>query len=765
MASLPQESPGRLPAGSPERLKDPRRWVKRSDRIARAVITVGGLGIIVTVLLILVQIVAEALPLWRPAEARPESALRFATAGNDPVLLAFPDPYRETYVVLRSTGVFQQVDRKTARVLRTVRVPDTEGWRISSAERIGGRDEMALGLEDGRILLVEATVRVEFEERGRLVDFSLRPVDQIQVLPEGRPVRLSAAAAAPGGSVLLGSSGESDLFLAWVPAVEESDFPGAEEPAAAPAAEVHDLSERLEGARVTALSVSEVGSEAVVATDRGFFLPITIDESGAATVESPIFLDAPAVPITAAAFLLGGQSVAFGDAQGRVSSWFRVRSPDNPSLRVYRRIHVFDPMSSGVVTIGISTRNKSFVTADRRGSLWLRHNTSERTLLKLPGAGAPARDAGIAPQGNGLFVVTEAGLLRDLALNNPHPETTLKTLFGKIWYEGYDRPEFVWQSTGGTDDFEPKFSLTPLIYGTLKATFYALLFAIPTAIAAALYASLFAPVRVRRVVKPVVEIMAALPSVVIGFLAGLWLAPRVERATAGTLLLFPLIPLVVLACALAVRALPRAVAVRITPAREVAILVALVVFGVWLAYTLGPVVERLVFGGDFKAWLFSSFDERYDPRNSLVIGFAMGFAVIPIIFTISEDAFSNVPAHLSAASLALGASRWQTAMRVVLPTASPGVFSAVMIGFGRAVGETMIVLMATGNTPIMDWSIFNGMRTLSANIAVEIPEAPFGGTLYRILFLASAILFVMTFAVNTAAEIVRQRLRRKYEAI
>ena len=764
MASLPQESPGRAAVSPPARLKDPRRWVRRSDRIARAVITIGGLAVIVAVLLILVQILAEALPLWRRAEAREQAALRFATAEDDPVFLAFPDPYRETYVVLRSSGLFQQVDRKTARVLRTVRVPDTQGWRISSAERIGGRDEMALGLEDGRILLVEGRVRVEFGERGRIIDFSLRPVDQIQVLPEGRSVRFAAAAAASGGSVLLGSSGESDLFFTWVPQPEESDFPG-QEVTATPVPELHDLSGRLQGARVTALAVSESGSEAVVATDRGFFLPITIDEVGAATIESPVFVEASPAPITATAFLLGGQSVVFGDARGRVSSWFRVRSPDNPSLRVYRRIHVFDPMPSGVATIGISTRNKVFTTADQKGRLWLRHNTSERTLVRLPGTGAPTRDAGIAPQGNGLFVVTENGLLRDFALSNPHPETTLKTLFGKVWYEGYDQAEFVWQSTGGTDDFEPKFSLTPLIYGTLKATFYALLFAIPTAIAAALYASLFAPARVRRLVKPVVEIMAALPSVVIGFLAGLWLAPRVERATAGTLLLFPMIPLLVLACALTVRALPRRVASRITPTREMAILVGLVVFAVWLAFSLGPIVERVIFGGDFKAWLFSSFEERYDPRNSLVIGFAMGFAVIPIIFTISEDAFSNVPAHLSAASLALGASRWQTAVRVVLPTASPGVFSAVMIGFGRAVGETMIVLMATGNTPIMDWSIFNGMRTLSANIAVEIPEAPFGGTLYRVLFLASALLFVMTFAVNTAAEIVRQRLRRKYEFI
>jgi phosphate transport system permease protein len=146
----------------------------------------------------------------------------------------------------------------------------------------------------------------------------------------------------------------------------------------------------------------------------------------------------------------------------------------------------------------------------------------------------------------------------------------------------------------------------------------------------------------------------------------------------------------------------------------------------------------------------------------VVVGLAMGFAVIPIIFAIAEDAFSNVPRNLVSGSLALGANRWQTVTQVVLPTASPGIFSAVMIGFGRAVGETMIVLMATGNTPIMSWNPFDGFRTLSANVAVEIPEAPVDGTLYRTLFLAALLLFAVTFAVNTAAELVRQRLRRRY---
>jgi phosphate transport system permease protein len=155
----------------------------------------------------------------------------------------------------------------------------------------------------------------------------------------------------------------------------------------------------------------------------------------------------------------------------------------------------------------------------------------------------------------------------------------------------------------------------------------------------------------------------------------------------------------------------------------------------------------------------------FDQRNSLVVGFMMGFAVIPIIFTIAEDALSNVPTSLITASMACGASRWQTATRIVLPTASSGIFSALMIGLGRAVGETMIVVMATGNTPIMEWNIFSGMRTLSANIAVELSEAPHHSTLYRTLFLGALLLFLLTFAVNTVAEVLRHRLRGKFKTV
>jgi phosphate transport system permease protein len=153
--------------------------------------------------------------------------------------------------------------------------------------------------------------------------------------------------------------------------------------------------------------------------------------------------------------------------------------------------------------------------------------------------------------------------------------------------------------------------------------------------------------------------------------------------------------------------------------------------------------------------------DTYVQRNALVVGFVMGFAVIPIIYTIAEDALSAVPDHLRAASLGAGATPWQTAIRIVLPTAMSGLFSAVMIGLGRAVGETMIVLMAAGNTPVLEMNIFNGFRTLSANIATELPEAVRDSTHYRTLFLAALLLFVMTFIVNTVAEIVRLRFRRR----
>ena len=174
-----------------------------------------------------------------------------------------------------------------------------------------------------------------------------------------------------------------------------------------------------------------------------------------------------------------------------------------------------------------------------------------------------------------------------------------------------------------------------------------------------------------------------------------------------------------------------------------------------MAYVVGAMLNAA--GWDPRG----SFVGTYVQRNALIVGFVMGFAVIPLIYTIADDALSTVPAHLRSASLGAGATPWQTAVRIIIPTAMSGLFSAVMIGLGRAVGETMIVLMAAGNTPIMDMNLFNGFQTLSALIATELPEAVRSSTHFRTLFLAALTLFVLTFIVNTIAEWIRMRFRRR----
>ncbi|MEQ8953206.1 MAG: ABC transporter permease subunit, partial [Gammaproteobacteria bacterium] len=229
--------------------------------------------------------------------------------------------------------------------------------------------------------------------------------------------------------------------------------------------------------------------------------------------------------------------------------------------------------------------------------------------------------------------------------------------------------------------------------------------------------------------------------------------------------LLVILPISIVLASLAWMYLPRDFRHSVPDGWEAAILIPVILLFGYLSFVIAGPLELWLFDGDLRFWITNDLGISYDQRNAMVVGFAMGFAVIPTIFSISEDAISEVPRSLSYGSLALGATPWQTLYRVVLPTASPGIFSALMIGMGRAVGETMIVLMATGNTPIMDVNIFEGMRTLAANIAVEIPESEVDSTHYRILFLAALVLFIFTFIINTAAEVIRQRLRAKYSTI
>jgi len=570
--------------------------------------------------------------------------------------------------------------------------------------------------------------------------------------------------------------------------------------------------------------------------------------------------------VTAFGQLIGKNTLLIGTREGSVSAWFPIK-PDNantPDGVQLVRGHVFRKGPAAAVCFGPSQRSRLFAVAYSDGTVRVFQATSEQLVVEdrfVPkGTGptlqasrqrADSRDAAnprkihalavaIGPKEDALVAVGkhEARLWR---LAAPHAGITLRSVFGRVWYEGYPKPDFVWQSSSGTDDFEPKYSLTPLIFGTVKATVFALLFAVPLALLAAVYTSEVLHKSVRAYIKPSLELMAGLPSVVLGFLAALVFAPWVETRLPQVLAVFYTVPFALLLGGHLIRLLPRSWQFVVSRYRFWTILVACAV-GVALANYAGPLAEKAFFHGDIKAWLngrvgtgtpgwafallplvgmlvaaglilwiepaierllplashrlwawtklglflvgivaafLASFllgwllthvlgiDPRglflgtYVQRNAFIVGFVMGFAIIPIIYTIADDALTAVPDHLRAASLGAGATPWQTAIRVVIPTAMSGLFSALMIGLGRAAGETMIVLMAAGNTPIMDWNIFSGFRTLSANIAVELPEAVQYSTHYRMLFLAGLCLFVITFIVNTVAELVRLRFRKK----
>ena len=468
----------------------------------------------------------------------------------------------------------------------------------------------------------------------------------------------------------------------------------------------------------------------------------------------------PGQTMTAMTALLGRYSLAVGTADGSVTQFGIYSDAAGTRLDAIRQFTLPSPAQRFVT----EPRRKGFMALDQGGNVHLMYPTSGRELASFAAGLSANTPMAISARSNALVSAPTRDTISLLKLHNEHPEISLSALWGKVWYEGYEEPIYSWQSSSADNDFEPKFSLTPLAFGTLKAAFYALLFAVPIAIMGAIYTAYFMAPGMRSWVKPGIEIMAALPTVILGFIGGLWLAPIVEDNLSSVLSIFVVLPVGLFILALLWSVLPDHWT-RAFSGWYGMIVVPLILLTVYTAFAAGPWFEDAFFYGDSRAWFRNVMGLDYDQRNALIVGLIMGLAVIPTIFSIAEDAVYAVPTHLVRGSLALGATEWQTLVKVVLLTASPGIFSAVMIGMGRAVGETMIVLMATGNTPLMEWNIFEGMRTFAANIAVELPESELDSTHYRILFLAALVLFAFTFVLNTVAEVVRQRLRARYGSL
>ncbi len=747
-----------------------------ADRAARWIVSAGGIAIIASVLGILIFIVLEVLPLTFAAKVEPSRRVVVPGAGTIGAVLA--DEHRSHVAVLDDGGRVRVVRLGDGRVVYEADLlanptKSNVGAGLVPARGEGGNDvgrgqapplrtqepqlvgaglppegrAFAAATSDGRVILKSMGFTVSFDAQTRVVTPDNTPPVVFELDPQRGPLGAFAAQLGEDGGATAAAVLAGGRLAVARRAVETNEITGE-------TAESLSRAEVDAPGRVTALVIDPDQRNLYGGTAGGELLWWPLQDGQPGELRQAV----AGARITAMNLLIGGRSLVVGQENGALSVWFAVEQVDE-SKRL-QRIRDFPRLPGAVSRIAPSQRDKGFVALGG-GRMGLYYSTSARTLWT--GASPVANGTALfyAPKADGAFV-GGAGQVAELAIHNPHPEVTPKALFGKIWYEGAGKPEYTWQSTGGTDDFEPKLSLTPLLAGTLKGTFYSLLLAIPLGVLGAMYTSQFMHPTYKRYLKPMIEIMASLPSVVLGFLAGLWLAPRVEEAVPALALMLVVLPLLVLLAGWLWTRLPRAFRGRFPVGTEAILFVFVLAAGIALCFRLSPPFERLAFSGDFQAWLLRTTGLGYDQRNAVVVGLAMGFAVIPIIFAIAEDAFSNVPSNLVAGSLALGADRWQTVTRVVLPTASPGIFSAIMIGFGRAVGETMIVLMATGNTPIMSWNPFNGFRTLSANIAVEIPEAPHGGTLYRTLFLAGLLLFVITFLVNTVAELVRQRLRERY---
>lgn len=470
------------------------------------------------------------------------------------------------------------------------------------------------------------------------------------------------------------------------------------------------------------------------------------------------------VELTALVWLAGQQTLVSGDSSGQLKQWFLL--PDAQGQLRLSWIKPFTTRTAAVVAISPEQARSGFAVLDARGEISLFYSTLSQPLWQhvFPEFAGQANALQFTTRNNGLWLFNQQKALGYLAVDNAHPEISIRTLWQKIWYESWIQPEYVWQSSDGAEVQQGKYSLIPLTIGTFKAAFYAMLVAVPLAVLAAIYCVCFLAEPWRTTLSHLIELMALFPTVIIGFLAAIWLAPAVEQYLLALLLFIIITPVTVLILAHYWRLFPRKIQLLAGRGGEL-LVVFLVIFAcIAAAVWLGDIADNALFADGLHNWL-EQHGVLYQQRNALVVGLAMGFAVMPVIFSLSYDALSQIPRQLALGAYALGATQWQIVQKVMLPLASPGILAAVMLGFSRALGETMIILMATGNNPITNFNVFEGLRSLTATLTIELPEAAVDSSHYRVLFLAAILLFVFTFLTNTLADLVRQHLRRNLQRL
>ncbi|WP_428312233.1 ABC transporter permease subunit [Hydrocarboniphaga sp.] len=732
------------------------RYIK--DRLAKVVVLIGGVGVIAALLLIFVYLLSEVAPLFAGAEFKARQPFPVPSDGSTSLYVA-AEEQGEVGMRVGASGELDFFDLHSGQARNAVHLPIAELQIKQVVDVAPERALLAAGLSDGSVLMFQQEYKVTYPDDKRLITPNVlypkgeKPLAFMDQAPMHLAVRESDDAL-----LLVGSDPAGDISLKSFEVTTSlmGDSEVTESPLQKFTPPLKPDLLLLEPGMHWLYAIDKAAGKIAFYRLNGGEMPKLIDVSEAKAA------------IVDAHYLAGGISIVTAQTDGRISQWFPARRKGGDDDGKTYLAHVRDfTLKTGAkpTVIGSEPRRRGFAVGDEQGNVSLFYATSGRLIHEEKMLEAPVRALAFNPRAQLLMALGDDGKLVASDVHNEHPEISLGALWGKVWYESYDEPNFLWQSSSASADFEAKFSMAPLALGTLKGAFYAMIFAIPIAVLGAIFTANFMSPEMRQVVKPAVEVLAALPSVILGFLAGLWLAPFVESNLPGMFLALLLLPLSIPTFGYLWLHMPRAIRLRVPMGWEAALLMPVIGFVIWLCFVLAKPMEALLFAGNMQSWMDHTLGIGYDQRNALVVGIAMGVAVIPVIFSIAEDAIFSVPRHLSLGSLALGATPWQTLVGVVMPTASPGIFSAIMIGLGRAVGETMIVLMATGNTAVTNFSLFSGMRTLAANVAVEMPESEVGSTHFRLLFLSGLVLFLFTFFFNTVAEVVRTRLRRKYSSL
>lgn len=850
-----------------------------SDRIAKQIITVGGIGTILVVLLVVVVLLGNVLPMFQSNKLEPAGKISVSDSAEESPVACGVDEYGEFLwtlhqddsLTIHSIATGALITRKRDASLGS----DPATWKVTSCSVADNDASMVAGYSDGFIRPITLTISVEFVKSSDVEPQILESLKSGVFLDQETVYR-----GMPSGLVRKQSIG-SIVFhpripfskkpvtsIDWKTPQAASSFDesqawcwGASDGSKIGLGTIDNQINSFSG-EVTQDSktwIGEQGNKADVSVLAVMIGPrsdliTTLESSGKvqqwnlnddgklARGISHTSLAGTASQALVAQPLLGRTTMMLGCRSGHIEGVAATASATGKELL---SIHRFAGEEGAIEALAPAPQGRIVAARSEKAKASIYYVPTNRKLLEWD---VPPVEKRRSPATGGLFFSANGGMVglwdgATVSLWNvriPFPEASFGSFFSRIWYEGYQAPEHVWQSSTGNVEGEYKFGFMPLVFGTLKATFYSMLIAAPIALMAAIFGSEFMSSRWRARVKPVIELMASVPSVVLGFIGALVLAPILRDNLTMILLSVVLIFFLFIFAAHLWLIIPNTVAIRFQKVK-LPLLFGFIPLGLWLASWLDAPVEALLFGGNLiqwlsatagsgwsgwfclailpsailVAWLLSAplspwiqscarrlsplqfsivnvglflvaslavlmvaalvastfgavgWDPRgsvlgpYQERNALLVGGILGFAIIPLIYTISEDALQSVPQHLRSASLGCGATTWQTTIRVVVPTAMSGLFSALMIGFGRAIGETMVVLMAAGNTPVMDLNPMNGYRTLSATLATELPEAARGSTHFHALFLAAFLLFCFTMVANTIAEMVRMKFRKR----